>query len=361
MKTSNKNNNNKIKLRSTKTKLKSVANRYKNVKINTIDKQLSKIVLGASNTYQHLAKSEYAKSLVFPECTHGARVPGKGDATIPIRRKFTYNLITNALGCAGIVWFPPCLSDNTSNLSNFYVNTGATYDGQAVIGATGPVAISTPQNITVGSVGQYRLVSASMHIIPQSSVLNQAGTIHGTMLKTPLQGPTGVGSVYAANQGITLLPNFQNSLYYNAASVSSMEGLRQIWLPNDECFLEFANVNFNIAILENSDIQCNALVADIVGTAANAPFRVDLYWNFEITAPSTSILLGMESICDEDTVAASVWRSILIKHADDITIASKTLGETVAAKYSEVPPSYDLNTKLKNYVNKFGKPTQNFM
>ena len=197
-------------------------------------------------------------------------------------------------------------------------------------------------------VGGYRLVSAAMHVIPQSSVLNQAGSIHAALTKTTNIVPQIAGGAYTPNPAVTLLPNFQNTPYYREASVSAMEGARVIWMPNDECLLEFAQINTNLATNGNND-QTNAIVIGILGTAANAPFRVDLYWNFEVTPVTGSVLLGMEEIAQENVIASQIWRQIYIDHADDIVLTNKALSYVVAQKYEQARPlKQDFPTKVIN-------------
>lgn len=310
-----------------------------------IDTTFKSMLIG--NPSKHL-KTSYAETLLFPEHTCGAKVPGMADATVSLHRKTTLSITTGALGAAGIIWFPAFLTDNTANYTTFFLNNNATYDGVTTIGTTNALGISTPQSVTSGAVGQYRLVSAAMHIIPQSSVLNQAGSIHAALVKTG-SSPAALIGAAAPNSTITLLPNFQNTPYYREASVSALEGARVIWLPNDECLLEFSNININVYNNGQND-QTNAIVVDIIGTAAAAPFRIDLYWNFEVTPVPGSILLGMESIARENVVATQVWRQILVDHGDDIVLVNKAISNTVAIKHEQQKPQRAFQTQVKNGI-----------
>lgn len=308
-----------------------------------MSKKLQSMELGNSKTFYHSQSPTYKRSLLYPECVHNARVPGMADATVVIKRKLTYNLTTNTLGAAGIVWQPFGLSDNSANLSTFYINNNSTYDGINTVGSTNALAIATNQAITAGAVSSYRLVSAAMHVIPQASVLNQAGTIHGGVIKAEGAYPRTVGTAFN-DSTVTLLPNFQNAVYYAEASVSGQEGLRLIWIPNDPCLLEFDDVNTNESSAKAE--STNTLVVDILGTASAAPFRIDLFWNFEVTPAVGSILHGMENFCEEDQLPTQVWRDILTKHSNEIVMGARSIQQVVNAK-----------DEAFQKTQKFSKPT----
>jgi hypothetical protein len=308
--------------------------------VKELARKVGNYTLGMPSSYSHYAQPTYLQSLLYPECVHGCKIPGRADSTIAIRRKATYNLTTNGLGAAGIVWYPNTLSDNSSQQTTFYINTNSTYDGVTTVGSAGPLAVYLAQACTAGSTGQFRLVSAAMHIIPQSSVLNQAGSIHATMMKGQCPPPVSAGAALVPTQSInTLLPNLENSIYYREASVSAMEGARIIWVPNDECLLEFTDTNTNVANEQNGDIQVNGIFADIVGTAALAPFRVDLYWNFEVTSVPGSILQGMESINPDNTIAPLVWRDLLLAYPEHIVTCNKSIANSVVRNSTQMKES----------------------
>jgi hypothetical protein len=258
----------------------------------------------------------YLAGLLIPETATQLKIPGMADTTISLHRKITLNTTTSALGAVGIFWQPSYLSDNSNNQNTFFINNNATYDGTSTNGATNPGSVRVNFNITAGAVATYRVVSASMHIIPQASVLNQAGTIHATLTKTKTETPVTTGSgMNAANDvTCTLIPNYQNTPYYGAASISNMEGARIIWVPNDSCYTDFADIN---STLVNADDQ-NSLIATVVGAGAAAPIRIDLYVNFEVTPAVGSILQGMETICPFNQLPSPTWRKILYEHKHDV-------------------------------------------
>lgn len=295
-----------------------------------IDDKISKIVL-SDKPQKPKENSLYYQALLFPEGTMTARVPGMADACIPLHRKLSYTVTTNALGAATIFTLPITLSDSTAALSTTYVNNGSGFDGMTSFGSGGTGAVFITQNITAGSVGQYRLVSASMCVLPQSSVLNQSGSIHGAMMKIPGSPPVPVAGAYPGIPSFELIPNMECTPFYGVASVSAGEGIRIIWMPNDLCELDFTNINTN-QFSNDPQAQANAMIATIVGAAPSAPFRVDIYQNFEVSAPAGSVLVGMETIAKENTQPTLVWREILTKHSHDVVISSKSIASV--ARYA---------------------------
>lgn len=302
-------------------------NNNKNKSISNIDKVISTLKLGSVMPNTSSATSNetpYIEAILLPESANNAKIPGLADMSIALHRKLTFNLTTNTLGAAALFFFPYGLSDlstigTAGNSSIFFTSpSNLTFDGVTTVGTSNPTASQCNFNITAGSVAQYRCVSASIHIIPQSSVLNQAGSIHASLLPLPAQflmNPSGALSSVVAQA--CLIPTLSNTPHYSEASVSAMEGMRVIWLPNDECLLEFANINTSAAS-DNSNSCFNAMVATIVGTVPASLFRIDCYMNYEIVPTPTSVLVGMETICTHNERPQSIWRNILLKHADDI-------------------------------------------
>lgn len=289
------------------------------------------MVLGAQSTYNHLTNPSYYESLLYPECTHNCRIPGQADMTVTIKRKMTFTVNTNAAGAATVMWQPFFLADTATLESTAFTNTDVLYDGFTAAFGVG-ASIYTSQNITPGAVSNYRLVSAAMHVVPQSSVLNQAGTIHAAVVKRLVYNPLPAGGVAAATFLNTLIPTIANTPFYREASVSAQEGVRMVYLPNDLCLLEFQGINEGVSA-EQPEEHVNTYIATIVGTAANSPFRVDLYQNFEVLPTTTgSILTGLESLCTEDTVPATVWRSVLQDNVDDIVVVSKAVDSHASKK-----------------------------
>jgi hypothetical protein len=283
----------------------------------------------------------YQKCLLFPERAFCARVPGLADTTIALKRKVTLTLTANLLGAACVIWQPNYLVDNSLTSSTCFTNlaSNTTYDGVSTMGTAFPSAVTTNWNITPNAVAQFRLVSSAMHIVPQSSVLNQAGTIHFTMQKLQQQPLTASGSAMTSLQNAQLMalyPNFQNTTYYNAASVSAMEGARVVWVPNDECLLEFVNTNTNLYSLDGGYQNINTLIGVVVGAPAGATFRVDLYCNFEVTPTTGSILTGLESVCPHNEVASVAWRKVLVDYKDMIAIADREISNIALMRASQI-------------------------
>jgi hypothetical protein len=303
-------------------KRKTIRNRRPNPALeNHIDAEMGKMLLGS--VAKQLLPNNYLHSLLFPEYAFQARVPGRADLCVPLHRKLTYTLTTNILGNASIILFPAMLSDSTAAQSTTYVYNAPTYDAQAVPGVGGNIFID--QQITPYAVRQYRLVSASMQVTPQASVLNQAGTIYAAMLKLPLQAPASGGVANVPLGSFPFIPLMQSLTYTGEASVSAQEGARITWVPNDECLLEFTAINTNIQPTNLGEYS-NAMMAVIAGCGTSpVNFRIDIFQNFEVVPAPGSILIGMESIAQENIEAKTVWRTVLTDHDHDIVRCSKSI------------------------------------
>jgi len=306
-------------------------NRENNI-IQKLDSDIRKMKIG-SRIMKGNGDTPYLESLLFPERAVGSKIPGMTDSTIAFKRKTTINATANVLGALGIVWQPNTLSDNTAGLSTLFLSSAATYNGSNVATA---IATAMPQSTTAGSVQSYRLVSSSIHIIPQASVLNQQGTIHGALIKVPSVVPTGPPSGVGAMDQYMNIANIDNAPFYTAASISNMEGLRMIWIPNDQCLLEFALINTNTASQGGADESINTFCAVIVGATSGQSFRIDLYQNFEVTSAFGSTLQGMETICSYNEVPMQVWRSVLIDHKDDVVFAGRAISEIAQSRVDKV-------------------------
>jgi hypothetical protein len=279
-------------------------------------KMASKMINKIGNFPMHKEISnDYMDTLLYPECNHATRVPGKSAATVAWHRKFTFQIATTpaGTGAVGVFWQPCGLSDATNNRSTVYL-TNATYDGVTTIGALEAASIAT-LTITDGVASAYRLVSASMHIVPQAAVNAQQGTIHAALIPMKPQLLAGVGTASTAGTTAqTLVGALQNTPYYKEASISALEGARIVWMPEDECPLEFCAVNANLNI-EGSTNSNNTLVANIVGCPSGVgttatTFRVDLYVNFELLPAAASVLQGSESYTNDPRRPEETWFKI---------------------------------------------------
>jgi len=261
----------------------------------------------------------YLESLLYPEVSTQAKIPGMADQTVSLHRKVTVMSNANALGAFGLIAQPTFLSDAATNTSCISVNNQPTYDGFTAGTGGNAVRLSCPFNIPANTVSTYRLVSFSVVVTPQLSNLNLQGTLHGALIKTDGDVPGVVGG----NSSITGLavPNISSAPTYCEANVNTGNGLRIVWCPNDIHLLQFKAINTN---WQTNEHTLNEFVPMIVGVGlpANAPMRIDLFFNFEVTPyisnNSISILSGMESVCPHNGTPSAVWRSFFTSYSTKI-------------------------------------------
>lgn len=297
-------------------------------------------------TATHLGEASYLQAIMAPECAHQCKVPGQATATVCLKRHITLNMQANALGALGIMWQPNTLFDNTQAAlqGNLLVSgnnleptllLNNTFDGVSTQGVRGPVCDQLTFSVSPSTVNQSRLVSASMHVVPQASLLNQQGSIHGALMTAPLISGVAPGTAYVGYSSLNLLSYFQNTPYYKEASISSQEGIRVLYVPDDPCLLDFSGINAYYSESGGS-AQMPTMLATVVGAAASAAFRVDFFLNYEITAAPASIVQGMETIASENTVATTVWRDVVANHSNAVVTVSRALSNVPGLIYASL-------------------------
>jgi hypothetical protein len=153
--------------------------------------------------------------------------------------------------------------------------------------------------------------------------------IHGcvaTVQPSAVQVATGATSTLGYTNAA---PSVQeNQRLYNYASISAQQSLRINWLPYDNCDVEF--VPFSSV---NPDDTCYGIFSTIVGTAASAPIRIDIYENYEIMPLSGTILTGLEDFAKERAYFRDIWWDLLNNYQQSIVTADTNLSSVVSASY----------------------------
>lgn len=327
-------NQNKKKIKQQKKKIRNFVKReHKAEKVLDEIKNLS-IYPGPNKRKSSSGKSAYFKTLMMPEL-YFCKLPRRPVASILIKRKITYNFAAGTLGALGIAWNPASLSDVTDGKSTLFMVNNATYDGVSTIGTP---ASSTCQafasQITANTVCEYRVISASMHVIPQTSVLNQSGSIHGGVIRMSGLVPNAPAFTTAVYNSVLLTPNLMNDKTYTVSSVSAQQGLRLLWYPQDEAQFELLKINTN-HVSTDANAQANQLIAVVTGAAAAAPFRVDCYINYEVTPAVGSSYQGLETLVDDTTDPFLVINDIIVNHYCDL-VTQIPAASTLSALGNEI-------------------------
>jgi hypothetical protein len=233
--------------------------------------------------------SPYLYSLAFPEDTIGARVPHQYSVdTIYMHRHVTLSLTVNASGKACFFWQPFQLWTGTGNsLSSFFYQNNAAYNGTTTF--TGDLI---PQIINwtlpTANISSYRLVSASMQVLPQIAPLSAAGKIGAAVTAYPEY----FTSSNITDTSIQTFTNIENFSYYSEADVCALQGLRLVWYPQDNHDYELYNVAANTSITGGTQSE-TTFVGYFTQLPANATINFELYSNFEVTPFPGSVLTGM--------------------------------------------------------------------
>jgi hypothetical protein len=300
--------------------MKSITNKNKQ-KNNNIKKQtkpinqkisLKRVVKSANKQYlaNHESSSTYRDCLLYPEIAFNGKVPRQlGKPTVSVSRHITVPTVAGTLGNLSVVYFPTILLDNTQALttSALFINNNATYDGATVFGV-GHTPVPFSYQIPVGNVDAYRLVGASMHLIPQQAINTSTGKVGISLIDSSLNpGLTVVGSVTNAFNNLATFTAVENSRPYAEADLCAMQQARVIWLPYDNLDLALYNLN-NFENVSNE--RENTLVAFATGCPAGAKFNIEIYLMYELTPIPGSILMGMGSYCDEKIDPTEIGISI---------------------------------------------------
>jgi hypothetical protein len=253
-------------------------------------------------------KINYRDTLLYPEHSHGAQVPYMWSIpTIGLHRHLSIAVQTNVLGCACIQFDPAYLHDNSTPNSTLVYVDDPVYNGTNA--PAGGAVLATNYSLPVGNVGGSRLVSSSIHIIPQNSALTASGKITTALLKNVVYQPLVVGPIIAGlNTG-----DIANCKHFAVSSVSQFEAARICWLPFDQDNFEITPLN---QALDSSAHPTFIFAAIIQGAAPNSNFTIELYSNFEVTSISQSVLLGMEKSCTSTEKPQEVINQLAIEEVN---------------------------------------------
>jgi hypothetical protein len=252
-----------------------------------------------------MLQTNYMDAILSPEYAQSAKVPRQlGKETVALSRHITVPITVNILGNAAILFSPFYLKDDGVSASSLLLNNAATYDGVSTFGV-GHTYIATPLLVPAVNVTDYRLVSASLHVVPQMSLTTSNGKIGGCICDSPFTEGV-VGTTTTSYQNFATISYLESLRPYAEADVCIPESLRLVWYPYDNNDLCMYDINSK----EAATYRENVLAAYITGAPASAKFNLELFWNFEVTPYPGSILSGMGSYAVENVEPNDVLRVV---------------------------------------------------
>jgi hypothetical protein len=262
-------------------------------------------------------ETPYALSLMVPEAAVLSKIPGYATPVVSLHRKLVFRLTVNALGNFSAAYIVDQLNDNTMSTTGLYFNNAVGYDGTAGV-APSLQTTANPYNLPAGVAKAYRTVSSSILCRSLSSALNRKGDIHIAMVngRIPVLNAIATADMTAVSVLSTITQ--MQSGRYTQAHIEKGYAARSIWLPQDISCLAYKLINSN-------EVSANAFATDnfisIIGIGLEAASTVEfeLNTNFEVTPETSSVLLGMESICHHADNPQLAWRNILLQHPDKLT------------------------------------------
>jgi len=311
----------------------------------------------------HTSDASYKNSLMWPELYfRNVKIPRQfGQPTISIHRHVSVPLtVDNTAGTGGnmhFFWYPNFLADDATNLNTL----GASSALFNPVTGTGTAAYLRQQwNIPANNVASYRLVSAAIHVIPQSSNLNAQGKVTGAIILQTNTPPSASTSVYTlANIGnLTVLDNASTC---SVANVAEQKGVRMIYCPIDNQDLALYPINTNectelpLAVQPIFSVIMSGCPSGVGSTAAL--FTVELYANYEITPWPTSILQGLGSLATDFTDPLVVSASVQM-HPENM---SQVVGSNITFSIADQAKMFMMRNIKKTVKNgKRGRPSDYF-
>jgi len=284
----NKQTRNPAKKNKQKRKFKPSGNKKLLNRLNALNIRTPKKMMGVPNlksfmntvtSYQH----SYARAVVIPEYAKGAKIPSIfPQPTASLHKHITVPIVTNASGKAAILWNPFFLSDTSYNRTQLLLDNAVGLDLINSELVSGYTAIKTDFGIPINIINTYRLVSASMTIVPQMSIQTAQGSIGGGVYQ--IGSDLSAAGYVAASTGIFVLPqmtvaaNIDNLLYFKKANLTALESIRHIYFPLDPSYEIYVKGNSSHGINDPTDF---VFAYYITGAPASANFNLELYVNYE--------------------------------------------------------------------------------
>jgi len=253
----------------------------------------------------------YLDTLLFPERSTAAMIPGTATQVVPIHRRIIQRYTTNAGGNFCMTFTPEnqfhenSFNGSVNNMIPLRLCTAVGYDGSTAPAVADLVRqqATAPFSVPEGTARQVRLVSASILVRSLSSNLNRRGDIHIALVNGYYSGIVQINAQQDEANFCTL-PAIDNLLggKYDYAKVENNECARCIWIPQDITCLDFKDV------LNYQPTFDNFIVVIGIGLEPSSAIEVEMNYNFELTPKTGSLLQGMEQLCRDDTYPPVIWR-----------------------------------------------------
>jgi hypothetical protein len=231
----------------------------------------------------HPAINPYLLTLLKPELNISARIPGSfGVSTVAIHREQTFNISTDAGGDYGFWYNPQFLADNTGSATNSTFISATAYFPSAV--STG-VSLVNGQNLAVGEISHYRLVSACLEMKPSSNVLQNSGQMAVSIDRGVNMGPINPVAAPAGNSEIPQVAHVRQAQHHSIANINKGESVRACWYPSKLKDFDWIQVN-NAASTIATDVGyvINGYIqgATVNGVLGAVSFNINIYTNYEV-------------------------------------------------------------------------------
>lgn len=239
-------------------------------------------------------KATYLDSVAVPEYARGAKIPSYSPLpTNAMHMKTTIKFVSNGIGDAALFINPYFLDTNANSSTGILINTDNALDVSNGAGASAFAGRSMASKLTAGTCAAYRLVSAAIHIYPETSSLTAQGYIAGGIVTA-----TGRPDAYPTSGLNQALPGaaantasiIDQAMYYQKAQIGAQAGIRAIYLPFDPSFEFFCAPTTGRCSLLTTNCDQFYWNYYVTGSQPGTNFVVEIYYNFELEPLAGGVL-----------------------------------------------------------------------
>jgi len=245
--------------------------------------------------------NQYLHTLLRPELNISARIPGSfGVSTVAIHREQTFNISTDTGGDYGFWYNPQFLADNTASATASTFMSSTIYNPTAT--STGKTLVNG-QNLAVGEISHYRLVSACLELKPSSNLLQNSGQMAVSIDRGTNMGPINPVSAAAPNSEIPFVAHVRQAQHHSVANINKGESVRACWYPSKLKDFDWIAVNgVSSSIATDVGYVINGYIqgATVNGTLGAVSFNVNIYTNYEVLPVTGTGWYGTGQTCPSE-------------------------------------------------------------
>jgi hypothetical protein len=224
------------------------------------------------------------EAALYPESVHNIRM----DSYYPtesstFHKRFTIRSTTNATGNAAFVYTPNFVPAIGTSNTGLLINNAATLTLTGPEVTSGYSAIFMPYALPANTYSALRLVSCSIRILSNQSMLNATGILSGGIAFYPSQTDiyAAGNSYFPFNGDQTVASNVDALMFNKEANLVTGEELRLVYYIADPTYEAFIPVGTQKELLSNNSGTSFYFAGYIANATASSAFTLEIDVNFE--------------------------------------------------------------------------------